>query len=214
MIFTNNLGVFSSIQAVWEEYPAGGVLGDYVQVSGQIYGWNVTQRQWTLPDASTSRIAKVVDGDLHVNNDVTVGGILRARVVRGRNAFAGLFASSAALNAACSNPEVGMWAAVVIADRTGVDENALGEVYICETAGTWTDAGFTCDGPDLIEQLQSESETREEADQNLQESINGVAGDLSDEAQARQDGDSALSDRITENDFAVITDAEMDEVLA
>ena len=57
MIFTNNLGVFSSIQAVWEEYPSGGVLGDYVQVSGQIYGWNVTQRQWTLPDASTSRIA-------------------------------------------------------------------------------------------------------------------------------------------------------------
>lgn len=233
MTFTRNLGTFTSLQAVWEQYPSGGQTGDYLNVNGRIYYWDSTTDNWicySQPKPS-ARTAETVNGDLNVGNNLHVGGILDARVVRGRDAFQGLYASAVALNTYRPNPLAGQWALVMIAEREA-NSLALGEVYYCETDGTWTDAGYESDVAGVINQLLGETTARETADRELQENIDEVAGDLSDEASARQQADTALggridneasarqqadnalSDLISAKDYAVITNAEMDEVLA
>ena len=233
MTFTRDLGTFSSLQAVWEAYPSGGQTGDYLNVNGRIYGWDATSQNWvmwTQPQQS-ARSAQTVNGDLNVGNNLHVGGILDAKVVRGRDAFQGLFNSVGELNSKRPNPLVGQWALVMLAERQ-VGSLALGEVYYCEADGTWTDAGYESDVAGIINQLLAETTARQTADQELQENIDEVAGNLSDEATTRQqadtalggriddeatargNADTALNDLVTEKDYAVITDAEMDEVLA
>ena len=128
---------------------------------------------------------------MYVQNNLQVGGILDARVVRGRDAFQGMFTSATALNTYRANPLIGMWAIVLLADRTGADEHTLGEVYYCETDGTWTDAEFTCDGPALIAQLQAEMLMRQSGDATLQQAID-------EEKALRIAGDEGLQDAINE----------------
>ena len=233
MVFTRDLGTFSSLQAVWEAYPSGGQTGDYLNVNGRTYWWDSTSENWVMwsQPKQSARNAQTVNGDLNVGNNLHVGGILDARVVRGRDAFCGLFASSTALNAAFANPKVGQWALVMIENRE-VDSLALGEVYYCETDGTWTDAEYQSDVAGIIGQLMAEASARETADTELQENIDEVAGDLSaeetarenadtalggridNEALARGNADTALDNKIDAKDYAVITNVEMDTVLA
>jgi len=122
---------------------------------------------------SDTRRATVIDGDLYVYNNMSVGGILSARVVRGRDAFQGLFRTSLALNTFRPSPLVGQWALVMIADRE-IESLALGEVYFCEEDGTWTDAGFQSEIAGVIEQLEGEKTARETADRALQTAINAI----------------------------------------
>ena len=42
----NNLGSFSSIDAVWSKYPEGGKEGDYCTVGGKKYRWNKYDCIW------------------------------------------------------------------------------------------------------------------------------------------------------------------------
>lgn len=43
----NNLGSYTSMNAVWEAYPYGGIEGDYVTISDQKYYWNKYVGRWT-----------------------------------------------------------------------------------------------------------------------------------------------------------------------
>lgn len=178
MTFTRNLGTFDSFQDVWDEYPSGGQAGDYLSVNGRIYCWDSITQNWVSPSQqqSPARQVKTFEGDVHVGNNLVIGGILEARVVRGRDAFCGLYATSTALNTFCPSPLVGQWALVMIQVREA-ESMALGEVYYCETAGTWTDAGYESDVAGIINQLLN------------------------------------MQDEIDANDYAVITNAEMDAVL-
>ena len=179
MTFTRNLGTFDGFQDVWDEYPSGGQTGDYLSVDGRIYCWDSITNNWVSPSQvqSPARGVDAFDGDVHIGNNLIVGGILDARVVRGRDAFCGLFATSTALNTFCPSPLVGQWALVMIENREP-ESLAVGEVYYCETEGTWTDAGYESDVAGIINQLL-----------NMQAEIDA-------------------------NDYAVITNAEMDEVLS
>lgn len=194
MKLTNYLGVFASLDAVWQSYPGGGLEGDYVLVGSKVYGWNIFEKNWTMPDIAPSmsevRKTQTVYGDMHVHHDLSVGGILRARVVRGRNAFCGLFASAAALEKHYADPYIGQWALVAFDNRTDNDGNAIGKIYVCEQDGIWKDSGVKggYDGT-LYEALQTEREERMEVDADLIVLI-------SNEIQARQDADAVLQKNI------------------
>ena len=88
----NNLGSFSSIDAVWARYPEGGKEGDYCTVGGKKYRWNKYDCIWENAEVvtqSTARKVETFDGDVHVHNDLVVGGVLRAKNVKQPNC--GLF---------------------------------------------------------------------------------------------------------------------------
>lgn len=194
MNLTKYLGVYDSLEAVWQSYPGGGIEGDYVLAGGKVYGWNIFEKNWTVPDIAPSmsevRKTETVYGDMHVHHDLSVGGILRARVVRGRNAFCGLFASAAALEKHYADPYIGQWALVAIDNRTGNDGNAIGKIYACEQDGVWKDTGQKGgnDGT-LYEALQTEREERMEVDADLIVLI-------SNETKAREEADAVLQRNI------------------
>ena len=214
MTFTRDLGVFNSKAAVWEAFPSGGTSGDYVQIDGKIYGWSTASSDWVLAlagnthtNSQTARASKRVVGDMDVYNNLHVGGVLSAKVIRGRNAFCGLFADSAALNSHCANPLVGQWALTMIENRTA-DNHNLGEVWVCEADGTWIDAGFELDWAEMIEQLEAEIDAREAGDNDLQNQIDQEIADRQDqdaslqanidaEAETREAADSTLDGKIT-----------------
>ena len=132
----NDLGSFSSIDAVWAKYPEGGKEGDYCTVGGNKYRWNKYDCIWENTEVvtqSTARKVETFDGDVHVHNDLVVGGVLRAKNVKQPNC--GLFDTVAALKAAYPTPEVGMWATV--------GNTVPAAVYRCDVAGTWRATGET-----------------------------------------------------------------------
>lgn len=132
----NNLGSFSSIDAVWARYPEGGKEGDYCTVGGKKYRWNKYDCIWENAEVvtqSTARQVETFNGDVHVHNDLVVGGVLRAKNVKQPNC--GLFDTVAALKAAYPTPEVGMWATV--------GNTVPAAVYRCDVAGTWRATGET-----------------------------------------------------------------------
>ena len=126
----NNLGSFSSIDAVWAKYPEGGKEGDFLTIGGVKHRWNKYDQIWENANtvtSSTARKLETVEGDLSVNNDLTVGGVLRAKAVKQPNC--GLFESLSALQAKYPNPEVGMWATV--------GNTIPATVYLCAEEGVW-----------------------------------------------------------------------------
>ena len=211
--------MFSSLQEVWQQYPSGGQTGDYLNVNGRIYYWDSTADNWVCysQPKPSARTAQVFNGDVHVANNLTIGGTLNARLVVGRDAFCGLYATATALNTFCPNPLAGQWALVMIANREA-DSLALGEVYYCATDGTWTDAGYQSDVAGIIGQLQAESTARQTADQELQENLDdAIAQEVTDRNAAIT---AAISEEVVNRnaaidakDYAVITNEEMDAVL-
>lgn len=212
MKLTNYLGVYASLDAVWQSYPGGGLEGDYVLVGSKVYGWNIYEKNWTTPDIASGmsevRKTQTVYGDMHVHHDLSVGGILRARVVRGRNAFCGLFASATALEKHYADPYIGQWALVAFDNRTDDDGNAIGKIYVCEEDGVWKDSGEKggYDGT-LYEALQSEREERMEVDADLivlisnatkshQDADAVLQGNIDAEARLRQEADATLQANI------------------
>ena len=168
----NDLGSFSSIDAVWAKYPEGGKEGDYCTVGGNKYRWNKYDCIWENAEVvtqSTARKVETFDGDVHVHNDLVVGGVLRAKNVKQPNC--GLFDTVAALKAAYPTPEVGMWATV--------GNTVPAAVYRCDVAGTWRATGETggIDSLDWnrigniesnVSTLQSENTNRKSEIQTLQ----------------------------------------------
>ena len=168
----NDLGSFSSIDAVWAKYPEGGKEGDYCTVGGNKYRWNKYDCIWENAEVvtqSTARKLETFDGDVHVHNDLVVGGVLRAKNVKQPNC--GLFDTVAALKSAYPTPEVGMWATV--------GNTVPAAVYRCDVAGTWRATGETggIDSLDWnrigniesnVSTLQSENTNRKSEIQTLQ----------------------------------------------
>lgn len=130
---------------VWEAYPSGGIEGNYVLIGaadeeGTRYNWNKYKRQWLnaagIPE-TTAREMLEADGDVFIQNNLTVGGALRAKRIK--QPCMGLFASLAALEAKWPDPEVGMWA--LVGDSVSITSPAA--VYRCDTEGTWAATGGT-----------------------------------------------------------------------
>lgn len=78
----NNLGNFANILEVYSRYPDGGKEGDYLFIDGIEYVWNRWERVWQSKGDTTpsgGRTTNTFDGNLAVENDLIVGGILRVR---------------------------------------------------------------------------------------------------------------------------------------
>lgn len=171
----NNLGTFTSINAVWKKHPEGGKEGDYLFVNETKYRWNKYDRIWenaATVTESPARETKTFDGDVVVGNDLTVGGTIKAKGFKQPNC--GLFASLDALKEAYPTPEVGMWAVV--------GNTMPGDIYRCNTAGVWTATGEKggVDKLDLTEvnkAISSENTARIAADKSLQDAITREASD-------------------------------------
>jgi len=138
----NNLGTFDTLAALWAAHPEGGREGDYATIAGVIYDWNKYLRIWgddpDVPDTPLRRNF-VFEGDVEATHDVKVNGTLWAKHVK--QPHMGMYASEEALLAALPTPERGWYALV---------GNTLpAELYVCNTAGTWTDSGNQYDGEDV-----------------------------------------------------------------
>lgn len=81
MIELVHLGEFPSIGAVWLRYPQGGREGDYVTIGGVRHVWNKYCMCWgdVTELVKDARGKTIIDGDLDVYNDVSIGGFLRAK---------------------------------------------------------------------------------------------------------------------------------------
>lgn len=243
MKLINYLGKYDSLSAAWTAIPAGGTDGDYIVIDGAVLVWSRIENNWTSPKLTDNiqsvRKTSSVYGDMHVHHDLSVGGILRARVVRGRNAFSGLFVNAAALEKHHPDPYVGQWALVEFESRTASDGTAIGEIYRCEVEGEWKATGIKggYDGTlyealeteseerkevdaDLLEVITTEIAERKEADSTLQTNIEKVAGDLAAEVERSTKKDEELAKAITDEATArteadaTLTKSISDEVTA
>lgn len=210
MKLINYLGKYDSLSAAWTAIPAGGTDGDYIVIDGAVLVWSRIENNWTSPKLTDNiqsvRKTSSVYGDMHVHHDLSVGGILRARVVRGRNAFSGLFVNAAALEKHHPDPYVGQWALVEFESRTASDGTAIGEIYRCEVEGEWKDTGIKggYDGT-LYEALETESEERKEVDADLLEVI---TTEIAERTEADATLTKSISDEVTAREAADTAEAE------
>lgn len=132
----NYLGRFGNIGDVWARHPEGGREGDYLDINGDRYRWNKYDELWEQRDkvnVNVARKTEVFGGDVHVMNDLVVGGTLRAHRVKQPNC--GLYPSLESLKAAYPVPDVGMWACI--------GNTIPAPVWRCDVAGEWTATGQT-----------------------------------------------------------------------
>lgn len=132
----NNLGSFNSLQELWEAHPEGGHEGDYATVNGVVFRWNKYNRIWSgtgTPMETYGRKTDLHEGDVVINNDLTVAGMIRARGVKQPNK--GLFHDLASLQKRYPFPEVGWWATV--------GDSVPGQIYRCDQPGVWSATGET-----------------------------------------------------------------------
>ena len=136
MMDKNNLGSFNSLQELWEAHPEGGHEGDYATVNGVVFRWNKYNRIWSstgTPMETYGRKTDLHEGDVVINNDLTVAGMIRARGVKQPNK--GLFHDLASLQKRYPFPEVGWWATV--------GDSVPGQIYRCDQPGVWSATGET-----------------------------------------------------------------------
>lgn len=139
-------GEFYDVAAVWAKYPEGGIEGDYVEIGGDIYGWNKYEKQWRRYDGSDRphpgevRSVEVDKGDRHIFGDLHVGGKFHGNI---RQPNCGLFQTQEDLKARYPHPYAGQWAVV--------GNTIPGEMFVCATEGVWTATGYNggTDGIDL-----------------------------------------------------------------
>lgn len=108
-------GKFPNMDAVEEAFPSGGIDGDFILVDGEVKGWNQYSNKWekpTVEPSSSSRDTKTIYGDLNVHHNVSIGGTLSAPLIRGKNAFCGVFDTEDSLRRHRPNPVPGEWAMV------------------------------------------------------------------------------------------------------
>ena len=108
-----DLGNFDSIQAVWAQYPEGGIEGDYLFIEGVKYRWNKYALLWENALTVTETPARQntsFDGDVTVMNNLTVVGTLHAKKIGFDEYLLGLFPSVESLMEARPEPPVGAYA--------------------------------------------------------------------------------------------------------
>ena len=81
-----------------------------------------------------------VNGELHVEDDVIIGGILYARKIK--SPYKGLFASFEQLKRIIPSPEVG--------DYADVGYESPSSRYVCEVEGVWKDSGQPGIDPSVV----------------------------------------------------------------
>lgn len=109
----NNLGVFDSIQEVWEKYPYGGKENDVLTIDRVLFFWDKYNLVWGVSsDESISSGYSIhsIDGDLSIQNDLHVGGTLHVNNIE--TSCKGLFSTETALKTAFPTPKDGDWAIV------------------------------------------------------------------------------------------------------
>ncbi len=167
---TKFLAFFDKLDDVYSAYPSGVSEDSFVLIAGHVWVWDKYSQKWTKYLNNESQDAdgvKKVYGDQHVYGNMTVAGVLRARVIRGRSAFAGYFASEEQLNVKYPNPYVGQLALVAIEGRE-VGDMSLGEVYACMEEGRWSDQNFTAGCDDgLLEVVQALDTVHEDLEQRF-----------------------------------------------
>lgn len=210
----NNLGTFSNIKAVWAKYPEGGKEGDYLMIGNTKYRWNKYDQIWenaATVTQGTARSNEIIDGDLTVQNNLTVAGTLRAKAVKQPNC--GLFKNLDALKAQYPKPDVGMWAAV--------GNSTPADIYRCDTDGVWTATGekggvdnldltdVETNIKDLQTKLASESTTRAEKDTAL----NALITSLKSTVDTLMSGDASEAIESFNEVIAFLKDVKDDETL-
>lgn len=170
MDFINDLGVYGSLAEVWDDYPNGGLDGDYVTVYGIRYGWNKYVRQWETDDIINSAGVQTrrVDGNMSVARDLYVGGVLYCRGVKYR--CKGFFTTLEGLKSACPNPEPGDWAIV--------GDSIPGEIYHCKEPGVWTDSGQKGGDGEIDLTEYAKKEELQKAYAELLKIINGMYANM------------------------------------
>lgn len=139
----NDLGSFASIKALWAAHPEGGVEGDYCTITGVKYRWDKYDRMWVADPnfgPTPAREVTTFDGDVNIQNNLTVAGYIRAKGIK--QPCLGLFLTYAALTARWPEPEVGAWALV--------GDDLPAELYVYDATDGWKDTGNTA-GPDDID---------------------------------------------------------------
>ena len=76
-----NVGIYDDIIDVLMRFPNGGNEGDYLFIGGIKYRWNKYTKVWVGVEEcpSAGRTLTNFDGDVTIENNLTVGGILRAK---------------------------------------------------------------------------------------------------------------------------------------
>lgn len=169
MMDLNNLGTFSTIAQVWEKYPNGGKEGDFLYIGKVKYRWNKYERIWENAATITETAGREntnFDGDVTIQNNLTVAGTLRAKRVKQPNC--GLFPTLEALKKKYPYPEVGMWAAV--------GDTTPGDIYRCDVEGVWTATGEKggVDNIDLDKYDTAIEELEQQHDEDVTELRNAV----------------------------------------
>lgn len=147
----NYVGSYADVAAIWAAFPNGGIEGYYAIIGGVVYRWNKYYRIWenaATVTEGTARRVDTFDGNVNIQNNLTVAGTLRAKRLKQPNC--GLYPTEDALKARYPNPDVGMWAAVA-------DENSsTGYVlYRCDEDGVWTNTGLEWEvDTDFIEEWE------------------------------------------------------------
>ena len=189
------VGVYVNMEAVNIAFPSGGNDGDYLIVDNEIKGWNPYSGQsgaWETPTVEEKAPVRKTDqvyGDLDVHHDLHVGGKLSAQLIRGKNAFLGLFDDDRELP---EHPRVGEWAMVFAyykqpdgtksqdpTTRTA-DEICVGYIFTCEEDGDWKNTGY-----------------KGGYQGGLFEAIQTVQDNVDEEADARRNEDTRLNNAIT-----------------
>ena len=133
----NYVGSYADVAAIWVAFPNGGTEGDYATIGGVEYRWNKYDRIWenaATVTEGTARRVDTFDGDVNIQNNLTVAGYIRAKGIK--QPCVGLFASLDALEFKWPEPEVGMWAAV--------GDTFPADVYRCNTEEDgWEPTGET-----------------------------------------------------------------------
>ena len=118
---------YATISEVWADYPNGGNEGDYFYLTSSPYPatpentkhrWNKYAQVWEIADVVIDESARETTtfSDLHVHNDLHVGGVVVAGSIKSLDK--GIFESVAELNAAYPHPDKGWYAAVVNTSTT------------------------------------------------------------------------------------------------
>lgn len=199
MMDKNNLGSFNSLQELWEAHPEGGHEGDYATINGVVFRWNKYNRIWSgtgTPMETYGRKTDLHEGDVVINNDLTVGGIIRARGVKQPNK--GLFHDLASLQKRYPFPEVGWWATV--------GDSVPGQIYRCDQTGVWSATGET-GGLDYIdyenlENAVKNAESAADKANKMADRANSAAANASDMAVKAEQAAGAANSSASSADLA------------
>lgn len=150
----NHLGVFDTLDALYQAFPEGRKESDYATIKGTPYKWDKYRNKWS-PALEVSRgtgTGTSLYETIYVEKDLFVGGKLHAKEVQ--PSACGLFSTERALKDAIPMPKIGYYALV--------GETSECKIFVCKTTGLWQDSGqttnianITADIPELTEKIKA-----------------------------------------------------------